>query len=84
MFKILKTGLHMIDISLMRLLTILIRKFVLRRLRCYKVKYFKTIKTSEEANSKTKIIVSFVEQKKILMKSKILKITGNKEMLMKF
>ena len=47
----------------MRLLTILIRKFVLERLRCYKVKYFKTIKLREEANSKTKIIVSFVEQK---------------------
>ena len=85
MFKILKTGLHMIDISTDAASNETYKKIrVGGDLDVTRSNILKLLKLREEANSKTKIIVSFVEQKKILMKSKILKITGNKEMLMKF
>ena len=64
MFKILKTGLHMIDISTDAASNETYKKIrVGGDLDVTKSNILKLIKLREEAKSKTKIIVSFVEQK---------------------
>ena len=64
MFKILKTGLHMIDISTDAASNETYKKIrVGGDLDVTRSNILKLLKLREEANSKTKIIVSFVEQK---------------------
>ncbi len=64
MFKILKTGLHMIDISTDAVSNETYKKIrVGGDLNVTKSNILKLLKLREDANSKTKIIVSFVEQK---------------------